>query len=542
MMLRSLKIGPRLLIGFMTVVVFMLALAGFGYTAMQQLADQFEVSVNENNRKLELVQDMREQLNTIMRSVRNVLLYQDNPNFVRAQKKRIDKARTDYQTAYGEMSKLLRNEDERKMYAEMETRQQPTSKAVDEAMAQATPESVTEAARHLKETVQPLQNEWYDTLQAMIAYQAKRNTELAVEARTTFKTTQTIFIVCTVLAILVAITLAVLITRSITRPLTYAGQVANAVAAGDLSSTVRASSVDETGGLLRTLQQMNEGLSGIVTSMRKAAQSVSASSGELVTTARDVADYSARQSAMATSAAASLEEITASIETVAQAAGDIRKLAGDSQALTRASSENMTQLNAEIDKLGQTVGAISVTFEKFVVSSQSISGLTQQVREIADQTNLLALNAAIEAARAGEQGRGFAVVADEVRKLAEKSSQSVNEIDSVNRVLNEHSGAVLQAIQDGKQAIDSSQRHVQTVINTLSQADEASRESANGIDSIALSVNEQYAASTEIARNVEQMAQMADHNVEAVGRASAAASHLNSLSDELTTTVSRFRL
>ncbi len=541
-MLGSVRIGPRLLAAFMVVVAFMVALAGFGFIGTRELAHEFDISVNENNRKLALAQEMRENLNVIMRSVRNVLLYQDNANFVRAQQKRTEKARADYQTSFEQMGKLLRTDDERRIFAEIDTRRVPSQKATDDAISLAKPESVTDAAKALKEAVQPLQNEWHDSIQAMIDLQTRQNETLAAHAQITFKQTMVVFGGFTALAALLAIGMAVWITRSITRPLEYAGEVAAAVASGDLSSTVQAHSRDETGNLLRILQQMKDSLAGMVTSVRKGADALSKSSGDLVDAAQDVSAYSSRQSSMASSAAASLEEISASIETVAQAAQEIRKLAGTTQLMTRESSDNMSKLSDEIEVLGQTVGAISATFQKFVESSQSISGMTQQVREIADQTNLLALNAAIEAARAGEQGRGFAVVADEVRKLAEKSSQSVNEIDSVNRTLNSHSGEVLDAIRDGMQAIETSKRHVKNVIGSLVQADEASRQSADGIDSIAASVGEQHAASSEISRNVEQMAQLADQNLDAVTRSSEAAGRLQSLSGDLSNSVARFRI
>ena len=541
-MLSSIKIGTRLFSAFMVVVAFLIVLAGFGYKAMNDLADEFDISVNENNRKLALAQDMRENLNVIMRSVRNVLLYQDNANFARAQQKRIEKARADYQASFEQMSKLLRSDDERKIHAEIDTHRGPAQKATDDAVALAKPESVAEAAKALKETAQPLQNEWHDSLQVMIDLQTKQNEALAAHARTTFRSTMAIFAGFTALAASLAIVMALWITRSITRPLEYAGQVASAVAAGDLASVVQVTTSDETGNLLRTLQQMRESLAGMVASVRKAADALSHSAGNLVDTARDVSDYSTRQSSMAAEAAASLEQVTASIESISQGAQDIRKLAGSSQSMTRESNENMRKLTEEIELLGQSVGAISTTFGKFVQASQSISGMTQQVREIADQTNLLALNAAIEAARAGEQGRGFAVVADEVRKLAEKSSQSVNEIDSVNRTLNEHSGEVLEAIRNGLQSIESSKHHVHNVIDSLAQADESTCQAASGVDGIAAAVGEQYTASTGVSKSVEQMAQLAEHNLDAVTRSSEAAGQLKNLSGDLSNSVARFRL
>ncbi|HEX5363910.1 MAG TPA: methyl-accepting chemotaxis protein, partial [Gallionella sp.] len=203
---------------------------------------------------------------------------------------------------------------------------------------------------------------------------------------------------------------------------------------------------------------------------------------------------------------------------------------------------NVDEMIGEIRLVQESVNQIAGSVKEFVESTHAIAGMTQQVKDIAEQTNLLALNAAIEAARAGEQGRGFAVVADEVRKLAEKSAQSASEIDQVTNSLNQKSTHVEGTVQAGLRALLTTQEHIERVATVLSAASAAVTQSSHGVNDIASSVAEQGLASNEISRNVERIAQMAEENHAAVQSNGQEIVRLEQLAGELRSAVSRFRV
>jgi methyl-accepting chemotaxis protein len=186
------------------------------------------------------------------------------------------------------------------------------------------------------------------------------------------------------------------------------------------------------------------------------------------------------------------------------------------------------------------VQQIAEAVNQFVSNAESITNITSEVKDIADQTNLLALNAAIEAARAGEQGRGFAVVADEVRKLAEKSSASASEIEAITRTLSQQSEAVRRSIGDGLAHIAASRESVDTVTSVLEAASGSVTQVGIGMDDIANATVEQRRMSSDVAANVESIAGMARENNAAITRTAAAAKDLEALAENLQSAVSRF--
>jgi methyl-accepting chemotaxis protein len=241
-------------------------------------------------------------------------------------------------------------------------------------------------------------------------------------------------------------------------------------------------------------------------------------------------------------ATGAVARLTTGIEDIAAQTAEVNRLAAASLERTQAGNESLSQMIGELSQAESAVNEMTETAREFINSAASITGMTREVRDIADQTNLLALNAAIEAARAGEQGRGFAVVADEVRKLAEKSASTANEIDGVTRNLGQLAAKVRQTLEQGLAALSTSQEYLETVAEALGETNYSISQTTEGMGRINAAVADQNRASSDIAANIERIAAISASGDAQVSEVVMAVNQLEELAAELEGTLGRLRV
>lgn len=327
----------------------------------------------------------------------------------------------------------------------------------------------------------------------------------------------TIVIVISILAIILVLLASFYIPRSIIKPLNSLVKISSQAGEGDLTQRLEINRNDEFGALGKAFNQMIENLGQLVKHASKSSEYIIASSEQLAvaseqstqaatnisTSMTDVAQGITKESESIDEASAVIEQMSASIQEVAEAANSTANLTDKSANATRAGQQIMQNVISQMNCIEDTTGKTQTAVQKLAASSEKIGEIVGIISDIASQTNLLALNAAIEAARAGEHGRGFAVVADEVRKLAEQSQDAAKQItDLVNdniadiesAVLNMNSG--VNNVNIGKDLADEAGRSFEEITASVLDA-------SNRINAISVTIGQMVSGTQNIVSSVE---------------------------------------
>jgi methyl-accepting chemotaxis protein len=345
-----------------------------------------------------------------------------------------------------------------------------------------------------------------------------------------------------VLAIVAGTLFAGWIVRSLTKPLAAAVALAQRISEGDLNSTIETRSKDEVGLLLQALARMQDELRAMIGDVAQSAQEVSGAANVLAAGAGDSTARAQVRTDATGATAAAVEEMTVSIGQVAEHAQEAAAIAERSSLLAREGESIVRAASGEMNSIAKSVKHGSELVETLNRRSAEISTIVKVIKDIADQTNLLALNAAIEAARAGEQGRGFAVVADEVRKLAERTGSATSEIGAMIEAIQRETSSVVSTMQAGGEKVVLGVKLADEAAAALEKINAQTLEAVASVNAIAAATREQQGASTDIARNVERIAQMTEESGTSAQHNADAAQQLERLASALQERVARFRL
>jgi methyl-accepting chemotaxis protein len=351
------------------------------------------------------------------------------------------------------------------------------------------------------------------------------------------------YVLLSFIAVGMVIVASLWVSGSVAKPLHVEVEVAEtAIQQNDFTRDVPESGPTEVvraGGafnkLMHTFRQ-------IIVDMKAYSDHVTSAAHALAGSSQELRASSLAQSDATTAVAAAVEQASVSISETSSNTREAARVVETSRSDT---VEAMRVMGEAVSNMKQIASLIHSSAERITAlsnSSQQIGGIVQVIQDIAEQTNLLALNAAIEAARAGEQGRGFAVVADEVRKLAERTAKATSEIGQLIGTMQEGVAGSVDTMEEANRQAAASLQHVGETEAALNRIDIGSREVANNVLAISAALQQQDAAVQQVAQSIEQIAQMTERNTQAAESNNATAHDLDQLANELRTSIMRFKV
>lgn len=352
-----------------------------------------------------------------------------------------------------------------------------------------------------------------------------------------------VIILCTVIGLLILGVWTLSVYARVVRPLVSARDTVTRVERDkDFRIQTTAQGDDEVGQVLHAFNRLLKSMREAIGGMRDSADKLGSTAHGLQNSAQSLSGQVSTQSEAASTIASAMEEMTVSVSLVANQARDARQASDQAGAMAHDGAGVIAEAAREIDQIAQVVKLSSEQMNELETHSQRINSVVSVIRDVADQTNLLALNAAIEAARAGEQGRGFAVVADEVRKLAERTSVSTQEIAATVASIQTSATQVRASMQTAVESVERGVVRAQDASNAIGKVSDHAARATQMVTEISGAISEQSAALTEIAKQVEVIARMSEENDISARSAESNATALSRVAEQLQQTASIYQV
>ena len=539
----DMRIGKRLAVGFAIVFVLMGLIVFTGLASLGSIGKDLDHIVSVNNAMIGHASDIRAAFADVSLLIGELVAAQDAS--ARAEiKGKIGVNREKYKRAMEELLRLEGSDEGKALIAALKEKAEKGRDENGKVMEHASAGNMKEALEKYGES-RKLVEGYMSAADAVVQYNNKKNQEQYQAARKSASTARLVFVLLGALTIMIGILSSVGITRSITQPILRSTSHIDLMAKGDFSIDVAQGAMqrkDEMGVVARSMNAMNSSLRSILSEMMSSASNMAAASAQLSASAQKLSSGAEEQVERAAQVATASTQMNQATEDIARNSSKISESASETVKIARGGQEIVHKAIREVDLIAETVETASEFVRELGQQSEKIGDLVTIINEIADQTNLLALNAAIEAARAGEHGRGFAVVADEVKKLAERTSSSTTEIVSMTT-------AIKEGVEHTVDSMNKAKNNVTAGVEYSSRAETALQDIIASIDTLyegiqqtASSIEEMSATTEEITKDINQISQVTKGALSSTEEITEAAHGLSGLAANLKITVQKFKI
>ena len=539
MVIDNFKIGERLYLAFGIIVVLMSVQIIISIYSLGRMNTGID-AVTQSSRNIGLANDVRNEIQKVNAALMTIVLVNDQATRTEQEKvfeeatalakKALDKLGKTGQTK--EMGSLLAT-----LRGAVETSAKENAKVIDLMESDLTDLAMSNFIGN-----RPVMNQISDLCNKVVHYQENQNTHYEQQAQTSYGKGRVILGLIGLMTLVIAIGTAVFLTRSIVKPLQKGVEASNRLTAGDLTVKVEVSGRNELSSLMGALGDTIEMLRLIMSEIKGAADSLASASSDLTAGSVQMSKGAEEQERRASQLATASEKLARTVTDVAKNTGEIASSANHATDVARHGEHMVKETVSEIRAIAETAGEASGIVKLLGERSRQIGEIVEVIGNIADQTNLLALNAAIEAARAGEHGRGFAVVADEVRKLAEETANATKKIEATIESIREEVERAVVAMEETGKRVElgvnrsgESGKALQAIVQAVAGLQDRTRD-------IASATEEMNVTTSKIAEDIEYVARVTGENSAAARQTTRASTELSQLSGNLKEILSGFRL
>jgi methyl-accepting chemotaxis protein len=539
MSIRNLRIGLRASLSFAVLAGLLVVVGLFGLAQMKTLRESAAVIEESWMPSIESIHDAAANIASIrLESLRLTANTQAasrdrSKGILKAQREELLKRLSDHKA-------LIASDEEQAMLDSLSIAVGKYLSILDQIVSQIDAGQNEQASARLNNELAPQGAVLDKTLEAMITLNQQGADTAAEAAAAMYQRALWIVATIIVVALIATLLLAWALTRSITTPINQALEVARRIAAGNLSGAIASSGKDEAAQLLDALAEMQGNLRSTIRGISESAQQLASAAEEMSSVMEQSTRGLQQQNDQIEQAATAVTEMSTAVDEVA---ANAVSSAEASEASNEDSKHGHVQVSETISSIQELVSAVlgaSAQAEGLATQAQDISKVLEVIRGIAGQTNLLALNAAIEAARAGEAGRGFAVVADEVRSLAQRTQNSTEEIELMISSIQQGTGATVGALQSSAEQAGQTLRRA----NSAGQALEKITASIAQINQrnlvIASAAEQQALVAREVDENLVTIRDLSTQTAAGATQTSAASQELSRLAVDLNGLVTRF--
>ncbi len=539
-MFKNLTIGKKLGFGFGIIIASALLL---GIVTLFQLS-QIKTNVNDIDERLDKLNkayEVKERVKNIMSAIPDYILSVDNKEREEL-KKAIEENRAKYRENLEAIRKATHTEEGKKLLENIENAIKEGAPINNKIIELVNLGKKDEAMKTYNEESKPKIAKIYKALDEEVSFHNNRLDKRLKEVIFLIGREIVVLIILTLVIVAVGVTFSLFISSSVKKPVSELKVALERVAHGDLTVQIKTDSKDELGMIGKSLRDAIVSIKNLIAESKTISNSLASSSEELSATTEEISRNLKSQTERASQIASAAEEMSQTVVDIAKNASNIAEVsvttanvAKEGKDMTENTAREIRVIEGAIQKLSEVINVLGDR-------SRQIGEIVTVIKDIADQTNLLALNAAIEAARAGEQGRGFAVVADEVRKLAERTAKATDEIAEMIRGIQSEVDVAEGSMEDATKKVQSGVELSQQAANMLGQILGKAQELQSMIQQIASATEQMSSVTDHVTQDVGSIAEGSKEISLAVDQSAQTASDIARLGGELKTAIDKFRV